>query len=78
MSLLLHVIGNVIFFSVLAVVVLTLMTWLSKKPKSDQITPPSLGELPEDKATHVNRISAGRSYSSSRQELKEEQERRRA
>ncbi len=78
MSLLLHVLGNVILFSVLAVVVLTLMTWLTKKPKSNQISPPALAELPEDKATYVDRISARRSYSSSRQDLKNEQERRRA
>jgi len=78
MSLLLHVLGNVIFFSVLAAVVLTLMTWLTKKPKNTQISPPALAELPEDKAAYVDRISGRRSYSSSRQDLQNEQERRRA
>jgi len=78
MSLLLHVLGNVVFFSVLAVVVLTLMTWLTKKPKSNRMSPPALAELPEDKATYVDRISARRPYSSSRQDLMNEQKRRRA
>ena len=73
---LLHIIGSVIFFSVLAVIVLTLLTWTTKS-KSEQ-KPTSLPELPEDKATHINRISAGRSYSSSRKALMDEQERRRA
>lgn len=78
MSLLLHILGKVIFFSVLAAVVLTLLTWLTKNPKSDQIAPPS-GEWPEDKAKHIDRISARRSYSSSREDLKnDKQERRRA
>jgi hypothetical protein len=76
MSLLLHILGNVLFFSILAIVVLTVMTWLTKKP--NQIAPSSLGELPEDKAAYIDRISARRSYSSSRQDLKDEQERRRA
>ncbi len=75
MSLLLHILGNVLFFCVLGIVVLTLMTWLTKKPKSNQIAPPSLGELPEDKATYVDRISARRSYSSSRPDLKDERRR---
>ena len=78
MSLLLHVLGNVVFFSVLAVAVLTLMTWLTKKPKSNQTSPPALGEFPEDKATYVERISARRPYSSSRQDLMNEQKRRQA
>jgi hypothetical protein len=78
MSLLLDVVGKVILFSVVAVIVLTLMTWLTKKRKSDQIPPTSSGEWPEDKATHVDRISAQRPYSSSRRDLKDEQERRRA
>jgi hypothetical protein len=76
MSLLLHIIGKVIAYAVLAVIVLRLLAWLSKN-KSDQIARPSSGEWPEDKATHGNRISA-RPYSSSRQDLKDEQERRRA
>ena len=77
MSLLLHIIAKVIFFVVLAVLVLTLLTWFTKTNRSSQ-APPSSGEWPEDKATHVNRISARRPYSSSRQDLKDEQERRRA
>ena len=78
MSLLLHILGKAIFFFVLAVVVLTLLTWLTKKPKSDQERPPSSGEWPEDKATHVGRILDGRPYSASRRDLEDEQERRRA
>lgn len=77
MSLLLHIIGKVIFFSVLAVLVLTLLTWFAKTNRSGQAPRPS-GEWPEDKATHVDRISARRPYSSSRRDLKDEQERRRA
>jgi hypothetical protein len=76
MSLLLHIIAKLVLFVVLGIVILTLMTWLSKA-KSDQARPTSPGELPEDKATHINHISA-RPYSSSRRDLKDEQERRRA
>ena len=78
MSLLLHIFAKVIFFTVLGVVVLTLLRWFTKTTGSDQITPPASGEWPEDKATHLNRISAGRPYSLSRQDLKDEQQRRRA
>jgi hypothetical protein len=74
MSLLLHIIGKVIFFSVLTVIVLTLLTWLTRT-KSSQTRPS--GEWPEDKATHVDRISARRPMSSSR-DSKAEQERWRA
>jgi hypothetical protein len=77
MSLLLHIIAKGIFFSVLTVIVLTLLTWLTRT-KSDQSRPPSSGEWPEDKGTHVDRISAQRPYSSSRRDLKDDQERRRA
>jgi hypothetical protein len=77
MSLLLHIIAKVIFFSVFGVVVLALLTWLTKT-RSDQITPPSSGEWPEDKATYLDRISARRPFSSSRRDAKDEQERRRA
>jgi len=79
MSLLLHIIAKVIFYTVFGVVVLTLLTWLSftKKTKSDQITPPSSREWPEDKATYVDRISAPRPFSS-RRDSKGEQERWRA
>ena len=77
MSLLLHIIVKLIFFAVLAVFVLILLTWFTKTNRSGQ-APPSLGEWPEDKATHVDRISARRPYSSSRRDLKDEQERRRA
>lgn len=76
MSLLLHIIANLFFFVVLGVAVLTLLTWFTKKTRSDQIAPPS-GEWPEDKATHMDRISARRPMSS-RRDSKEEQERRRA
>jgi hypothetical protein len=76
MSLLLHIIAKLIFFSVLAIVVLTLLTWLTRN-RSDQIRPPSSGEWPEDKATHVDRISARRPLSPSR-DSKGKQERRRA
>jgi len=75
MSLLLHIIGKLIFFSVLTVIVLTLLTWLTRT-KSAQTRPPS-GEWPEDKATHVDRTSARRPMSS-RRDSKEEQERWRA
>ena len=78
MSFLLHIIGKVVFFFVLTVIVLTLLTWLTKKPKSDQKTSLSSGEWPEDKATHVGRILNGRPYSASRRDLEDEQERRRA
>lgn len=77
MSLLLHILGKVIFFTVLGVIVLTVLRWLTKN-SSNESTPPSLGEWPEDKATYVDRISERRSYSSSRRELQDEQERRRA
>jgi hypothetical protein len=75
MSLLLHIIGKVIFFSVLTVIVLTLLTWLTRTKGAQ--TKPSYGEWPEDKATHVDRISARRPMSSSR-DSKAEQERWRA
>jgi hypothetical protein len=75
MSLLLHIVVKLIFLAVLGVVVLTLLTWLTKKTRSDQIAPPPSGEWPEDKATHMNRISRG---VSSRQESKGEQKRRSA
>ncbi len=77
MSLLLHIFAKVIFFTVLGVVVLTLLRWLTKAG-SDQTPPPSSDEWPEDKATHVDRISGRRPYSSSRRDLQDEQERRRA
>jgi hypothetical protein len=50
MSLLLHILTTVVFFSVILVVVLTLLTWLTTS-KSDQTKSHSLGEWPEDKAT---------------------------
>ena len=73
---LLHIIGSAIFFSVLAVIVLTLLTWTTRSKSEPK--PTSLAELQEDKAEHINRISAGRSYSAARQDLKREQEKRRA
>lgn len=76
MSLLLHILAKVIFFTVLGVVVLALLRWFTKT--SDQVTPPASGEWPEDKATHVNRVSGRRPYASSRRDLQDEQERRRA
>ena len=78
MSLLLHFIAKLIFFSVLAAIVLTLLTWLTKNPKSNSNTPPIPGEYPEDKLTYMDRVSAKHPYSSSRQALKDEQDRRRA
>jgi hypothetical protein len=78
MSLLLSIFAKVIFFTVLGVVVLTLLRWFTKTSRNDQISPPSSGEWPEDKATYVDRISARRPYSSSRRDLQDEQERRRA
>ncbi|MBZ5614440.1 MAG: hypothetical protein LAO23_10555 [Acidobacteriia bacterium] len=75
MSLLLHIVVKLIFFAVLGIVVLTLLTWFTKKTRSDQIAPPPSGEWPEDKATHMDRISRG---VSSRQESKGEQKRRSA
>jgi hypothetical protein len=77
MSLLLHIIAKLIVYAGLAVIVLTLLTWLTRT-KSGQTRPPSLGELPEDKTAYVNRISARHPYSSSRRDLKDEQGRRRA
>ncbi len=77
MSLLLHILEKVIFFTVLGVVVLALLRWFTKS-SGDRISPPSSGEWPEDKAPHVDRISGRRPYSSSRRDLKNEQERRRA
>ena len=77
MSLLLHIIGKVIFFTVFGAVVLTLLTWFTKNTKSNQITRSSLHEWPEDKGTHVDRISARRPASSAR-DSKREQERWRA
>ena len=78
MSLLLHFVAKVIFFSVLTAVVLALLTWLTKTPKSDPNTQPTPGEYPEGKLSYVDRISAKHPYSSSRQALKDEQDRRRA
>jgi hypothetical protein len=75
MSLLLHIVVKLIFFAVLGVVVLTLLTWLTKRNRSDQIAPPPSGEWPEDKTTHMNRISRG---VSSWQDSKGEQKRRSA
>jgi hypothetical protein len=75
MSLLLHIIAKFIFFAILAAVVLTLLTWLTKKTSSGQIATP--GEWPEDKSTHVDRVSVGRPSPSTR-DSKEKQERRRA
>jgi hypothetical protein len=69
MSFLLHL----FFYAVLAVVILGLLTWFTKN-KGNENTP-ALGEWPEDKATHVNRVSA---YSSSRRNLEDEQAKRRA
>ncbi|HZC23681.1 MAG TPA: hypothetical protein VE866_10120 [Candidatus Binatia bacterium] len=77
MSLLLHILGQVIFFTVLGVLVLAALRWLTKT-NSDPIRPRPLGEWPEDKAAYVDRISAHRPYSSSRRDLQDEQERRRA
>ena len=78
MSILLHFIAKLIFFSILTVVVLALLTWLTKNPKGDPDTPPIPGEYPEDKLRYVDRISAKHPYSSSRRALKAEQDRRRA
>jgi len=75
MSLLLHFFGNFIFFVALGAIILTLLTWFTRTSRNAR-TPSSSGEWPEDKASHVNRISAP--YSSSRRDLKDEQERRRA
>ena len=74
---LLHVIAKLLVYAGLAVVVLTLLTWLTRT-KSGQTRPPSLGELPEDKTAYVNHISARHPYSSLRRDLKDEQKRRRA
>jgi len=76
MSLLLHILGQVFFFTVLGVIVLTGLRWFTKT--SGPATSRSLGEWPEDKASYVDRISAHRLYSSSRRDLQDEQERKRA
>ena len=78
MSLLLHFAAKLIFFSVLTVIVLALLTWLTKNTKSNSNNPLIPDEYPEDKLRHVDRISAKHSYSSSRRALQDEQERRRA
>ena len=77
MSLLLPIIAKVICFTVFGVVILTLLTWFTKKTRSDQITPPSSREWPEDKATYIDRISARRPFSA-RRDSKGQQERWRA
>lgn len=77
MSLLLHIFGQVVFFTVLGIIVLTVLRWLTKT-SSGPIAPRTSGEWPEDKATYVDRISGHRPYSSSRRDLQDEQERRRA
>jgi hypothetical protein len=77
MSLLLHIIAKLIFFAILAIAVLTLLTWFTKRTRSAQIPPPSLRDWPEDKATYLDRISVRRPSSSMR-DSKGEQERRRA
>lgn len=77
MSLLLHILGQVVFFTVLGVTVLAALRWLTKN-SSGPTEPRTSGEWPEDKATYVDRISAHRPYSSSRRDLQDEQERRRA
>ena len=77
MSLLLHILGKVIFFIVLGALVLTGLRWLTKTSR-DPVAPDSSGEWPEDKATYVDRVSAHRPYSSSRRDLQDENERRRA
>src|SRR6266581_1822111 len=46
MSLLLHILAKVIVFSVLGVVVLTLLTWFTKSTRSNQSPPPESGEWP--------------------------------
>ena len=82
MSFLPHFLAKVIFLTVLGVVVLALLRWFTKTTSSDQITPPATSEWPEDNATYVDPISNRRphssSYSSSRRDLQDEQERRRA
>jgi len=77
MSLLLHILGKVIFFTVFGALVLIVLRWLTKN-SSGPSTPDSSAEWPEDKATYVERISAHRPYSSSRRDLQNERERRRA
>jgi hypothetical protein len=76
MSFLLHIAEKLLLFSVLAVVVLTLLTWFSKT-KSDQTTRPSSGESLEDKPTRIDRTPAWRPASSTR-DSKKDQERWRA
>ncbi len=76
MSFLLHIAGKLLLFSVLAVVVLTLLTWFTKT-KSDQTARRPSAETPEDKATRIDRASAWRPASSNR-DTKKDQERWRA
>jgi len=76
MSFLLHIAGKLLLFSVLAVVVLALLTWFTKT-RSDQTTRPSSAESPEGKATRIDRTSPWRPASSSR-DSKKDQERWRA
>jgi ABC-type protease/lipase transport system fused ATPase/permease subunit len=76
MSFLLHIAGKLLLFTVLAVVVLTLLTWFTKT-KSEQTMRPSSGENQEDKATRIDRTSAWRP-ASSRRDTKKDHERWRA
>ncbi len=76
MSLLLHILAKLIFFAVLTVLVLTLLTWLTKNEKSDKTSTPPPGEWPEDKGTYRERISTRRPYSSIRDSAKGEERRR--
>ena len=77
MSLLLDILGKVVLFAVLGAIMLTLLGWLTKS-NSKPSKPLSSEEWPEDKATYVDHISGHRPYSSSRRDLQNEQERRRA
>lgn len=77
MSLLLHILGKVIFFTVLGVIVLAVLRLLTKT-SSNQGTTPSSEEWPENKAAYGDRISARRPYSSSRRDFQDQQARRRA
>jgi len=76
MSFLLHLAGKLLLFTVLAAVVLALLTWFTKT-RSDQSARSSSGGSPEDKATRIDRTAAWRPASSTR-DTKKDQERWRA
>ena len=77
MSLLLHILGKVMTFTIVGVIVLTVLRLITKS-SSGPVAPDASTEWPGHRATRIDRISDDRPYSSSRRDLQAEQERRRA